>query len=69
MERVIILSDPTKDLGSLAEPECRQVIAALDLAEERQIPVEWLPVSSGAKIDMETGTENLDWTAAEPLKG
>lgn len=64
LERVIILSDPTKDLGSLAEPECRRVIGALDLAEERQIPVEWLPISSGAKIDMETGTENLDWTAS-----
>ena len=64
MERVIILSDPTKDLGSLSEPECRRVIAALDLAEKRDIPVEWIPVSSGAKIDMETGTENLDWTAS-----
>ena len=32
---VIILSDPTKRPGfSLAEPECRRVIAALDLAEE-----------------------------------
>ncbi|MDA3955488.1 carboxyl transferase domain-containing protein [Oceanispirochaeta sp.] len=64
LERVIILSDPTKDLGSLAEPECRRVIAALDLAEEKDIPVEWLPISSGAKIDMKTGTENLDWTAS-----
>ena len=25
--------------------------------------MEWLPVSSGAKIDMNSGTENLDWTA------
>ncbi|QEN06477.1 ATP-grasp domain-containing protein [Oceanispirochaeta crateris] len=64
LERVIILSDPTKDLGSLSEPECRRVIAALDLAEEKDIPVEWLPISSGAKIDMKTGTENLDWTAS-----
>ena len=64
MERVIILSDPTKDLGSLAEPECRRVISALDIAEKKKIPVEWLPISSGAKIDMKTGTENLDWTAS-----
>lgn len=64
LERVIILSDPTKDLGSLAEQECRRVIAALDLAEKKKIPVEWLPISSGAKIDMKTGTENLDWTAS-----
>jgi len=64
LKRVIILSDPTSDLGSLAESECRRVIGALDLAAEMDIPVEWLPISSGAKIDMETGTENLDWTAS-----
>jgi acetyl-CoA carboxylase carboxyltransferase component len=62
--RVIILSDSTKDMGSLAEHECRRVIAALDLAEERGVPAEWLPISSGARIDLESGTENLDWTAA-----
>ena len=28
-----LLGDPTRALGSLAEPECRRVIAALDLAE------------------------------------
>ena len=64
LKRVIILADPTSDLGSLAEPECRRVNAALDLAEREKLPVEWVPVSSGAKIDMESGTENLDWTAA-----
>ncbi len=62
--RVIVLSDPTADMGSLAEGECRRIIAALDLAEKERIPVEWIPVSSGARIDMESGTENLDWTAA-----
>jgi acetyl/propionyl-CoA carboxylase alpha subunit/acetyl-CoA carboxylase carboxyltransferase component len=64
LKRVLILSDPTVDMGALAEPECRRVIAALDLAESLSLPVEWLPISSGAKIDMESGTENLDWTAA-----
>lgn len=64
LSRVIILSDPTTDMGSLSEAECRRVNAALDLAEERSIPVEWLPISAGARIDMESGTENLDWTAA-----
>ncbi len=62
-ERVILLGDPSRDLGSLAEGECRRVIAAIDLAERDGIPVEWIPVSSGAAIDMQTGTENLDWTA------
>jgi acetyl-CoA carboxylase carboxyltransferase component len=63
VSRVILLADPTADMGSLAEGECRRVIAALDLAAERRLPVEWLPVSAGARIDMDSGTENLDWTA------
>lgn len=63
LKRVLILSDATTDMGALAEEECRRVIAALDLAEERHLPVEWIPVSSGARIDMSSGTENLDWTA------
>ncbi|MCX6128459.1 MAG: ATP-grasp domain-containing protein [Proteobacteria bacterium] len=62
-ERILILGDPTRDLGSLAEDECRRVMAAIDLAESEFLPVEWIPVSSGAAIDMQTGTENLDWTA------
>ena len=63
LPRVLILADPTEDMGSLAEAECRRLIAALDLAQERDLPVEWLPISAGARIDMDTGTENLDWTA------
>ena len=31
--------------------------------EKLGVPVEWLPVSSGAKIAMDSGTENLDATA------
>ena len=63
MERVFIASDPTREMGALAEPECRRILAALDLAETRGLPVEWLPVSAGARIAMDSGTENLDWTA------
>jgi acetyl-CoA carboxylase carboxyltransferase component len=63
LSRVILLADATADMGSLAEAECRRIIAALDLAEKRGLPVEWLPVSAGARIDMSSGTENLDWTA------
>jgi acetyl/propionyl-CoA carboxylase alpha subunit/acetyl-CoA carboxylase carboxyltransferase component len=63
MERLILLADPTADMGSLAEAECRRIIAALDLAESQGIPVEWLPISAGARIQMDSGTENLDWTA------
>jgi acetyl/propionyl-CoA carboxylase alpha subunit/acetyl-CoA carboxylase carboxyltransferase component len=64
MERVILLGDPTRSLGSLAEPECTRIIAALDLAERLGVPVEWFAVSSGAKIAMDSGTENMDWVAA-----
>jgi acetyl/propionyl-CoA carboxylase alpha subunit/acetyl-CoA carboxylase carboxyltransferase component len=63
MKRVIVLSDPTRGMGSLAAPECDRVVAALDLAESLRVPVEWLPVSSGARIAMDSGTENLDATA------
>ena len=63
MERVLLLADPTVDMGSLSEAECRRIIAALNLAENQQLPVEWLPVSAGARIEMDSGTENLDWTA------
>ena len=64
MLRVALLGDPTRGLGSLAEPECARVIAALDLAERLDVPVEWFAVSSGAKIAMDSGTENMDWVAA-----
>jgi acetyl/propionyl-CoA carboxylase alpha subunit/acetyl-CoA carboxylase carboxyltransferase component len=64
MLRVVLLGDPTRSLGSLAEPECRRIIAALDLAEQLGVPCEWFAVSSGAKIAMDSGTENMDWVAA-----
>ncbi len=63
MTRVVLASDPSRSLGSLAEPECRRIIAALDLAERLRVPVEWFAVSSGAKISMGSGTENMDWIA------
>ncbi|MGW5723716.1 ATP-binding protein [Amycolatopsis sp. NPDC003865] len=62
--RVVLLGDPTKSLGALSEPECSRVIAALDLAERMQVPLEWFALSSGARISMSSGTENMDWVAA-----
>ncbi len=64
MQRVVLLGDPTRSLGSLAEPECRRIVAALDLADQLGVPCEWFAVSSGAKIAMDSGTENMDWVAA-----
>jgi acetyl-CoA carboxylase carboxyltransferase component len=63
MLRVILLGDPTRALGSLAEPECRRIMAALDLAEALGVPLEWFALSAGAKIAMDSGTENMDWIA------
>lgn len=61
MTRVILLGDPSKEMGSLAEAECRRIIEALKLAKEKNLPLEWFALSAGAKISMETGTENMDW--------
>jgi acetyl/propionyl-CoA carboxylase alpha subunit/acetyl-CoA carboxylase carboxyltransferase component len=63
MTRVALFGDPTRSLGSVAEPECSRVMAALDLATRMQVPVEWFALSSGAKISMDSGTENMDWVA------
>jgi acetyl-CoA carboxylase carboxyltransferase component len=61
MERVVLVGDPSRAMGSLAEPECRRIAAAIDLAERLHAPLEWFAVSAGAKISMESGTENMDW--------
>jgi acetyl/propionyl-CoA carboxylase alpha subunit/acetyl-CoA carboxylase carboxyltransferase component len=63
MVRVALFGDPTKSLGSVAEPECARIMAALDLAEEMAVPLEWFALSSGAMISMDSGTENMDWVA------
>ncbi|WP_231123995.1 carboxyl transferase domain-containing protein [Nocardioides sambongensis] len=62
--RVLLCGDPTKALGAVSEQECRRIIAAIDLAQEMQVPVEWFAISAGARISMDSGTENMDWVAA-----
>ncbi len=64
MARVVLLGDPSRSLGALAEAECRRINAALDLAESMRVPAEWFSVSSGARISMSSGTENMDWIGA-----
>jgi acetyl-CoA carboxylase carboxyltransferase component len=64
VRRVWLCGDSTRALGAVAEPECRRIIAAIDLAEAEQMPLEWVTVSSGARISMGSGTENMDWCAA-----
>ena len=63
MTRVALLGDPSKDLGAIAEPECRRILAALDLAKKKSVPLEWFTLSAGAKISMECGVEGMDWIA------
>ncbi len=63
MKRVLVLSDPTQGMGSLSGAECDRIEAAIELARELRVPLEWVPVSSGARIAMDSGTENLDATA------
>jgi acetyl/propionyl-CoA carboxylase alpha subunit/acetyl-CoA carboxylase carboxyltransferase component len=63
MTRVVLLGDPSKEMGSLAEIECRRIISAIELATTMKVPLEWFALSAGAKISMESGTENMDWIA------
>jgi acetyl-CoA carboxylase carboxyltransferase component len=59
MTRVLLAGDPSRDLGAIAEPECRRILAALDLAQKMNVPLEWFPVSAGAKISMQSGVDSL----------
>lgn len=63
ISRMLIMGDPTRTMGSLGEQECRRINAAIDYADQQRLPVEWVSLSSGARISFESGTENLDWTA------
>jgi acetyl-CoA carboxylase carboxyltransferase component len=63
MMRVLLLGDPSRDLGALGEPECRRILGAIDMAAEAGVPLEWFPISAGARISMESGVENMDWIA------
>ncbi len=61
--RVALFGDPTKALGTVAVTECAIIVAAIDLAQELGVPVEWFTLSSGATISMDSGTENMDAVA------
>ncbi|MFW5739611.1 MAG: biotin carboxylase N-terminal domain-containing protein, partial [Myxococcota bacterium] len=38
MSRVIVLGDASREMAALAEPECRRIIKAIELAEEMRVP-------------------------------
>jgi len=64
LERVLILGDPGRSMGAVAERECRLIIGAIELAAARNLSIEWVAVSAGARIAWDSGTENMDWCAA-----
>ena len=61
--RVAVLGDPTRAMGAITEAECVRIIGAIDLAADLDVPLEWFALSAGAKIAMDSGSENLDWVA------
>ncbi|MEO3936270.1 carboxyl transferase domain-containing protein [Dermatophilaceae bacterium Soc4.6] len=61
--RVTIAGDPTMALGAVSEPECSRVVAAIDLAQQMGVPLEWYALSAGARISMDSGVENMDAVA------
>ncbi|CAI9402494.1 ATP-binding protein [Aestuariimicrobium sp. T2.26MG-19.2B] len=63
VRRIVLFGDPLKSLGSISAPEADRIVAALDLAEQLQVPVDWFTLSSGARISMDSGTENMDAVA------
>ncbi|QWC84844.1 hypothetical protein KLP28_15005 [Nocardioidaceae bacterium] len=64
VSRVWIGGDSSRAMGAVSEAECRRILAAIDLAEQRGLPLEWVAVSAGARIAWDTGTETMDWCAA-----
>ena len=65
MTRVACSATRRKAMGSVAEPECTRIIAALDLAERMRRPgrvVRAVRPAPGSRWT--SGTENMDWIAA-----
>ena len=64
MRRVLVLSDPTRDHGRARRARVRPHRRRASIwPSGSELPVEWMPISSGARIAMDSGTENLDATA------
>ncbi|MFO1518297.1 MAG: biotin carboxylase N-terminal domain-containing protein [bacterium] len=62
--RVVIVGDLGANRGSLSAEECGRVNAAIKLARREGIDIDWVASSYGAKIALETGSENLDAIAS-----
>jgi len=64
MTRVLVLGDGTREMGALAEPECRRIIAAIDLAEQLGRAHGVVPHLLGRQDRHGQRHENWNWTAA-----
>lgn len=64
IRRLVLIGNHEAALGAIAERECRRVIATIDAAQRADLCVDWVTISSGARISMDSGTENMDWVAA-----
>ncbi|GAA1393836.1 carboxyl transferase domain-containing protein [Luteococcus peritonei] len=63
VRRIVLFGDPLRSLGSIGGAEADRIVAAIDRAAELGLPVDWFTLSSGARISMDSGTENLDAVA------
>ena len=50
-------------MGSITEAECRRLLGGHRPGRAMDVPIEWFALSAGAKIAMDSGSENLDWVA------
>ena len=44
-------------MGALAEPECRRIVSAIELAERLNVPIEWVAVRPDGLINENDVTE------------
>ena len=62
--RVIVLGDPTEVARLARRTRVPPHHRGIGPREEMAVPLEWYALSSGAAVEMDSGTENLDWVAA-----
>ena len=61
MTRVILLGDPSQGAGVAGRARVPADRRRVWTWPGMGVPFEWFAVSAGAKISMESGTENMDW--------
>lgn len=62
-KRIVLVSNGLKNLCALTKNECDIISKAIKYASRFEISIDWVAISSGAAIEYDSGTENLDATA------